>query len=58
MLLNVVGGLIVGVMQHNMELAQAAKNYTLLTIGDGLVRPDPRTDRVDRGGYGRHPCFG
>ena len=41
MLLNVVGGLIVGVMQHNMELAQAAKNYTLLTIGDGLVAQIP-----------------
>ena len=29
MLLNLVGGLIVGVLQHNMELGQAAKNYTL-----------------------------
>ena len=41
MLLNVIGGLIVGVLQHNMELAQAAKNYTLLTIGDGLVAQIP-----------------
>jgi len=41
MLLNIVGGLIVGVLQHNMELAQAAKNYTLLTIGDGLVAQIP-----------------
>ncbi|PKO38093.1 MAG: flagellar biosynthesis protein FlhA [Betaproteobacteria bacterium HGW-Betaproteobacteria-6] len=41
MLLNVVGGLIVGVLQHNMELDQAAKNYTLLTIGDGLVAQIP-----------------
>ncbi|MCK6411316.1 MAG: flagellar biosynthesis protein FlhA [Azonexus sp.] len=41
MLLNVVGGLIVGVLQHNMEIAQAAKNYTLLTIGDGLVAQIP-----------------
>jgi flagellar biosynthesis protein FlhA len=41
MLLNVVGGLIVGVLQHNMELAQAAKVYTLLTIGDGLVAQIP-----------------
>jgi len=41
MLLNVVGGLIIGVAQHNMELAQAAKNYTLLTIGDGLVAQIP-----------------
>jgi len=41
MLLNVVGGLIVGVLQHNMEVGQAAKNYTLLTIGDGLVAQIP-----------------
>lgn len=41
MLLNVIGGLIVGVLQHNMELALAAKTYTLLTIGDGLVAQIP-----------------
>src|SRR5574343_290052 len=41
MLLNIVGGLIVGVLQHNMEIALAAKNYTLLTIGDGLVAQIP-----------------
>lgn len=41
MLLNVVGGLIIGVAQHDMELALAAKNYTLLTIGDGLVAQIP-----------------
>jgi len=41
MLLNVVGGLVVGVVQHDMELALAAKNYTLLAIGDGLVAQIP-----------------
>ena len=41
MLLNVVGGLIVGVLQHDMSLAQAATNYTLLAIGDGLVAQIP-----------------
>lgn len=41
MLITIVGGLIVGVMQHDMELASAAKNYTLLTIGDGLVGQIP-----------------
>jgi len=41
MLLNVVGGLIVGVLQHDMALGLAAKNYTLLTIGDGLVAQIP-----------------
>jgi len=41
MLINVFGGLVVGVFQHNMEVAMAAKNYTLLTIGDGLVAQVP-----------------
>lgn len=39
--INIVGGLIIGVVQHNMEFAQAANNYTLLTIGDGLVAQLP-----------------
>jgi type III secretion protein V len=34
---NIVGGLIIGVMQRGMPIADAAKKYTLLTIGDGLV---------------------
>ena len=41
MLINVVGGLIVGVAQHNMDIAAAAQNYTLLAIGDGLVAQIP-----------------
>ena len=41
MLVNVVGGLIIGVLQHNLDLATAAKFYTLLTIGDGLVAQIP-----------------
>ena len=41
MLINVVGGLIVGVVQHNMDIAAAAQNYTLLAIGDGLVAQIP-----------------
>ena len=41
MLINVVGGLIVGVLQHNMDIAAAAQNYTLLAIGDGLVAQIP-----------------
>ncbi|MDE2608337.1 MAG: flagellar type III secretion system protein FlhA, partial [Burkholderiales bacterium] len=41
MVINIVGGLIVGVVQHNMDLADAAKTYTLLTIGDGLVAQIP-----------------
>ncbi len=41
LLINIVGGLIVGVLQHNLDIAVAAKNYTLLTIGDGLVAQIP-----------------
>ncbi|MBI3090191.1 MAG: flagellar biosynthesis protein FlhA [Candidatus Tectomicrobia bacterium] len=39
--INIVGGLIVGVLQHNLSLATAATNYTILTIGDGLVSQIP-----------------
>jgi flagellar biosynthesis protein FlhA len=41
MLINIIGGLIVGVLQHNLDLATAAHNYTLLTVGDGLVAQIP-----------------
>ena len=41
MVINVVGGLIVGMLQHDMDIAHAATNYTLLTIGDGLVAQIP-----------------
>jgi len=41
MLINVIGGLIVGILQHDMEVGIAAKTYTLLTIGDGLVAQLP-----------------
>ncbi|MDD2702320.1 MAG: FHIPEP family type III secretion protein, partial [Sideroxydans sp.] len=41
MLINVIGGLIVGMLQHNLDLATATKYYTLLTIGDGLVAQIP-----------------
>jgi type III secretion protein V len=34
---NIVGGLAIGVMQKGMPVADAAKKYSLLTIGDGLV---------------------
>ncbi|MBU0752739.1 MAG: flagellar biosynthesis protein FlhA [Gammaproteobacteria bacterium] len=41
LVINIIGGLIIGVVQHDMEIGQAAKNYTLLTIGDGLVAQIP-----------------
>jgi flagellar biosynthesis protein FlhA len=41
MVINIVGGLIVGMVQHGMDFASAGKTYTLLTIGDGLVAQIP-----------------
>ena len=38
---NIIGGLVIGVVQHDMTFADAAHNYTLLTIGDGLVAQIP-----------------
>ncbi|MBD3669928.1 MAG: flagellar biosynthesis protein FlhA [Gammaproteobacteria bacterium] len=40
-LINILGGLIIGVMQHDMAFSDAAQTYTLLTIGDGLVAQIP-----------------
>jgi flagellar biosynthesis protein FlhA len=40
-LINVIGGLIVGMVQHDMAFGDAIKNYTLLAIGDGLVAQIP-----------------
>lgn len=41
MAINLIGGLIIGIVQHNMSFAQAGETYTLLTIGDGLVAQIP-----------------
>ena len=38
---NIAGGLVVGLLQHDMDFAGALKNYTLLAIGDGLVAQIP-----------------
>src|SRR5450830_1653917 len=35
--INIIGGLLVGLLQHDMGFAQALQTYTLLAIGDGLV---------------------
>ncbi|MFA6107334.1 MAG: flagellar biosynthesis protein FlhA [Candidatus Latescibacterota bacterium] len=40
-LINIIGGFAIGVLQHGMDLAQALKTYTLLTVGDGLVTQIP-----------------
>lgn len=39
--INIIGGLIVGMAQHDLSFADSVKNYTLLAIGDGLVAQIP-----------------
>nr|WP_197983269.1 flagellar biosynthesis protein FlhA [Pseudomonas viridiflava] len=39
--INLIGGMLVGIFQHNMSFADAGRVYTLLTIGDGLVAQLP-----------------
>ena len=41
LLINLIGGLIIGIAQHDLPIAEAGKIYTLLTIGDGLVAQIP-----------------
>ncbi|HDM09886.1 MAG TPA: flagellar biosynthesis protein FlhA, partial [Desulfobacteraceae bacterium] len=40
-MINIVGGLAIGVLQNGMSFSDAAQNYTLLTVGDGLVSQIP-----------------
>ncbi len=39
--INIVGGMVIGVLQHGMTFDQAAQTFTLLSIGDGLVSQIP-----------------
>ena len=39
--INIIGGLIIGMVQQGMPFAEAAQTYTLLTVGDGLVSQIP-----------------
>lgn len=38
---NIVAGLIIGVLQHDLDIATAAETYTILTVGEGLVTSIP-----------------
>ena len=40
-LINIVGGIAIGMLQRGMEIGEAVSSYTLLTIGDGLVTQIP-----------------
>jgi flagellar biosynthesis protein FlhA len=39
--INILGGILIGVMQHGMPVGAAAASYTIMTIGDGLVSQIP-----------------
>jgi len=39
--INIIGGMIIGIAQQNLSFSQAAQNYTVLTVGDGLVSQVP-----------------
>ena len=40
-LINIIGGFVIGTFQQGMSMAEAAQNYTILTVGDGLVSQIP-----------------
>ena len=39
--INIIGGILIGVLQHKLPIGQAASTYTIMTIGDGLVSQVP-----------------
>src|ERR1051326_623116 len=39
--INVIGGILIGMLQHHVPLAQAFSSYTIMSIGDGLVSQIP-----------------
>ena len=41
LIINVVGGLIIGTTQHDLSFSNAAQNYVILSVGDGLVAQIP-----------------
>ena len=41
LLINIIGGLVIGMLDHDLSIGEAGRVYTLLTIGDGLVAQIP-----------------
>ncbi|MBT8145040.1 MAG: FHIPEP family type III secretion protein, partial [Gammaproteobacteria bacterium] len=39
--INIIGGIIIGTVQHDLAFSEAMRNYALLTVGDGLVAQIP-----------------
>src|SRR3546814_3572477 len=44
LVINILGGLILGVVSHGMAMADAAQTYVMLAIGDALVAQIPRSE--------------
>ena len=40
-IINIIGGFVIGMVQRNLTVLQALQNYTLLTVGEGLVNQIP-----------------
>jgi flagellar biosynthesis protein FlhA len=60
MVINIIGGLLIGTMMHDLPAGEATKTYTLLTIGDGLVAQIPGCCSRSRwlSSYARHARTG
>ena len=41
LIINIIGGLIIGSVNHDLSLSESAESYILLTVGDGLVAQIP-----------------
>ena len=54
LLINIIGGLAIGTLSHGMGFTDAARVYTLLTIGDGLVAQIPALLLSTGGRHHRH----
>ena len=55
LLINIVGGFLIGMIQHDLSFGEAIEVYTLLTIGDGLVAHNPRAVTVGCHRHHYHP---
>ena len=55
-LINIAGGLIIGVAMHGMSVMDAVQVYSILTIGNGLVSQIPALLISILGGYGCYAC--
>ena len=52
-IINIIGGFVIGVMQQGMTFQDSLLTFTRLTIGDGACDPDPRADDFHGGRHTR-----